>query len=59
MNDVEPNRLFAILVLMAFAIAMLLMAADKYGVRKHELEMAKSGFVRDGNKWVKAEGGCK
>lgn len=39
--------------------AFVLMAFDEYGRRKHELEMAKSGFVRDGNKWVKAEGECK
>lgn len=36
-----------------------LMAISEYFQQQHELEMAKAGFVRDGNKWVKAEGGCK
>lgn len=50
----------AVICLCVFIIAIFgLMAFDSHSQRQYELEMAKAGFVRGMNMWVKAEGGCK
>lgn len=52
----NTEKLAIICCAVAVVVVFGLMAFDECERRKHELEMAKAGFVRDGNKWIKAEG---